>query len=529
MVSIFKITFLLCLLTYSVAYSQNLSMSDEFRVTMSGEFERVKTVGGSASIHFHEMIARDGELLKITIRNRNELYLQKFTGPEMKMTINNGPLILGEEFMLYNIIELGGKILILSEKTSNGKYNLLANEIDFDKAELKDEKIINTSSLEVKMESPEEIPYVGMSTNKLNNEEFILYYQTEGSVNGAKLNVTHYNADLEETWNSSVQTDVTKENFFIGNFHFDESGNLYGLGSSYKLVGEAERYLTGFPILNPTLVYISAGGENTKSEAIEGFDDNLTSFSLFSRKGSIYLVGLTSQEEFGSVDKFWLGEVSGTKINSLKSYNVPKNIQNSYLNKEDDWRDVRRNYGNMIGLQIADLIIYDDGTKLIVTDKLFYAENQSVQSLYSSVKCNYETVLAAIKEDGSSNFTKIPVSQATGHFGLGVGNYYMNDDNNFYTFCMDLSQNTNIDSNTEPKEYQIGFDKGKVDYVAFKYNVESNELNRIPLFNIKDVFGGNFGMLNQYKMVQLNDSTFVVEVEDKKRKNSNLMSVEIKD
>ena len=212
----------------------------------------------------------------------------------------------------------------------------------------------------------------------------------------------------------------------------------------------------------------------------------------------------------------------------LKTYEIPLEVLNMYQSKKMQNYNARREKkgkAELLNMQMKKIVVDEEGNVVLLGEQQ-YVETESDN--FSTKKTYHFNEVLAAKIDNNGELVwmrKLGKLQqgSKGQKGMSFEYFYNNNSN--YILFLDNVKNLDLKPDKMPARHVDG--KGGF-FTAYKIAHDSGEVDRVSLFDTRDVKGIDVFQFQVDRIVQVSPTEFVVEVY-KNKKEDILIKVKVKE
>lgn len=492
--------------------------------------EPYKTIDAYSRTYFSN--TNTGKLFSIK-RGRHYLHMQSFDAINMteirreKIKIKD----FTNDFQIEAISWVNNRLyLIYAAYDKREKLtSVYAREIDFDRCSFKgpSKKII---------ESHGSLGYHYYSFLFSKDQTKLLVWlrltpkEVQKGTSHGKIEMFVFGDEMKKIAQGVIKMPYADQKMHSMDFHIDEKGKVYILAKARKNLNRgADKNSSHLELLA-----IDVKSKKIKISEIDVNQYSIKSAWLFEGEdGNIICSGLCSKEK----DSWMVGDnPNGLFLFKLDDddqlrdkyfYKIPIEIIKQYTTAEND-EEAEKNKAKFESLVLQKLIIQDDNSILIIGEEYFVLSDTYINSRgglsfeYSYHYCNI--LVTKIGADGKLAWMKKIPKRQIGKKRYGGSSYkYMNIGRQHYFLYLDNAKNMKLPVDETPAIHNDGL--GGV-LVASKLEDETGKVNKIPIFNTRNVKGYKTHHFKPDKILPVSKNEFVIEFY-KKRKQDIMVKVKV--
>ena len=355
-------------------------------------------------------------------------------------------------------------------------------------------------------------------------------------INYDKIGFNVYTDDLEEVSREEIKMPYTEAKMNNLDYSVDSKGNVYVLALIYK---DDTQNLNkgGYINYRFEVLRINANSREINKTKVKNEQLNFYNLSLFNQANDqMVCAGFFSKNKnSNNADGLVVFKVDENGVlTEPKTYEIPFEILERHLSKKTKKKNKKKekeaeNSGYR-GLRMRKIIVDEDGSLMMLGEQFYVLSHTSFSDgkarTYYSYHYNY---ILAVKIDKNgemawiNDLPKIQVSRA-GRGGMSFEYFYNNENH----YCLFLDNINNLKLKLEDNTYEAHRDGAGGFFTAYKINHKSGEVEKVSLFDTRDVKGIDVFQFQVDRIVQISPTEFVVEVY-KKKKEDILIKVKVKE
>ena len=498
-----------------------------------------------------QQFVKDGDILKI-VEHKNSFLFQKFSDDNLNLvqknvdlTFSKGNYITGFQiydryFMFFSIPD-----------EENGRYKLVAREVDFENSKFFDtEEILLDLSNNVYRIYHESVarafrcnPYSSFLINLSKDQsKIIVQYGLGSEVVGelsekGKIGICVFDNQLKVLSNDIVTMPYNENKMRNIGFVVDERENVFILTK----ITERETW-------NPNIQTKSKVKQSKDRKysleliRVDGVDRSVTLNKITLSNNWIYdanifkgindeiLIGgyYSKDYDIGANGVFLQKFKNSGKLAEIVEYEIPFETiaiyESGYSQQVMKLKEERGVLG-MKGLMIKDISVLPDGDMMIIGERFY--KTASDETVYN----HYDDILVT-KIAGNSELIwmkKIPKQIKGGEYSKSKSFYYLQNDDYWYAIIVDNQDNfEELDENRRPTQ-QIAPYNGEIgDLVVYAVDIETGGIQKSRILDLVNTFDFRLYHYRVADVLRLSANEFVFECY-KKKKEDVMIKVSLKE
>lgn len=361
------------------------------------------------------------------------------------------------------------------------------------------------------------------------------------------IGVNVYDISLSPVWTNEYKMPHTERRMDLLDFAVDAAGHGYVLAKVFhddsnkdkkkKKDTDANYHIEMFRLLD-------GSGEIEKSK-ITLDEKFINGISLFeSEDGYMICAGFYTNgknNDFSNSDGIFTFKITkeGELVEKL-SYEIPVEVLNQYVSKRTQKKNEKKDKkdkAEFANLKLRDLIIYDDGSLVLIGEQTFIVERRDSKGRVSYTFHNYDMLISKIdpagnlawmkklpkRQSGAPKIGQVYDTSKTYQGGMSYSHFFTNG--NHYLIYLDNVKNIDLELDEVPALHSDGHGGF---LTAYKVNDETGAVSKDNIFDTRNVEDKlDVHQFSNNRVIKTADNEFVIELY-KKKKEDVLIKVQIK-